>query len=43
MAAFGILINQASTDLGLDTDPSTRSPADQQIVLLNREVLDGVA
>lgn len=29
--------------LGLDTDPSTRSPADQQIVLLNREVLDGVA
>lgn len=29
--------------LGLDADPSTRSPADQQIVLLNREVLDGVA
>ncbi|SHF29733.1 WYL domain-containing protein [Thermomonas hydrothermalis] len=29
--------------LGLNTDPSTRSPADQQIVLLNREVLDGVA
>jgi len=29
--------------LGLDTDPSTRNPADQQIVLLNREVLDGVA
>ncbi|WP_058615572.1 WYL domain-containing protein [Tepidimonas taiwanensis] len=25
--------------LGLDTDPSTRSPADQQIVLLNREVM----
>jgi hypothetical protein len=29
--------------LGLDADPSTRNPADQQIVLLNREVLDGVA
>lgn len=29
--------------LGLDTDPSSRNPADQQIVLLNREVLDGVA
>ena len=29
--------------LGLDTDPSTRNPGDQQIVLLNREVLDGIA
>ncbi len=29
--------------LGLDTDPFARTPADQQIVLLNREVLDGVA
>ena len=29
--------------LGLDTAPSARNPAEQQIVLLNREVLDGVA
>jgi hypothetical protein len=29
--------------LGLDTDPYPRNPADQQIVLLNKEVLDGVA
>ncbi len=29
--------------LGLDTDPFARTPADQQIMLLNREVLDGVA
>jgi len=29
--------------LGLDTDPAARKPSDQQIVLLNREVLDGVA
>jgi hypothetical protein len=26
--------------LGLDTDPAARQPQDQQIVLLNREVLD---
>jgi hypothetical protein len=26
--------------LGLDTDPAARSPQDQQIVLLNREVID---
>jgi hypothetical protein len=29
--------------LGLNTAPSPRNPTDQQIVLLNREVLDGVA
>jgi predicted DNA-binding transcriptional regulator YafY len=29
--------------LGLDAAPSARNPADQQIVLLNREVLDGAA
>jgi len=29
--------------LGLDLDPSTRNPVDQQIVLLNKEVLRGVA
>ncbi len=29
--------------LGLDTDPTARRPADQQIVLLNREVFDALA
>jgi hypothetical protein len=34
------LIYYALKRLGLDTDPSARRPQDQQIVLLNREVLD---
>lgn len=34
------LIYYALKRLGLDTDPATRQPQDQQIVLLNREVLD---
>lgn len=36
-------LNYTLKRLGLDTDPSHRSPADQQIVLLSREVPDGVA
>lgn len=34
------LIYYALKRLGLDTDPAARQPQDQQIVLLNREVLD---
>lgn len=34
------LIYYALKRLGLDTDPAARLPKDQQIVLLNREVLD---
>ena len=34
------LIYYALKRLGLDTDPDARHPQDQQIVLLNREVLD---
>ncbi|WP_210244197.1 hypothetical protein [Arenimonas fontis] len=34
------LLYYALRRLGLDTDPATRKPADQQIVLLNREVVD---
>jgi hypothetical protein len=36
-------LNYTLKRLGLDTDPSQRSPADQQILLLSREVPDGVA
>ena len=34
------LLYYALKRLGLDTDPAARQPQDQQIVLLNREVLD---
>lgn len=34
------LLYYALRRLGLDTDPAARSPRDQQIVLLNREVID---
>lgn len=34
------LLYYALRRLGLDTDPSSRIPQDQQIVLLNREVID---
>jgi hypothetical protein len=34
------LLYYALRRLGLDTDPAARSPQDQQIVLLNREVFD---
>ena len=34
------LLYYALRRLGLDTDPAARSPQDQQIVLLNREVID---
>ena len=34
------LLYYALRRLGLDTDPAARQPQDQQIVLLNREVLD---
>jgi hypothetical protein len=34
------LLYYALNRLGLDTDPAARQPQDQQIVLLNREVLD---
>jgi len=37
------LLYDTLTRLGLDTDPANRTPSDQQIVLLIREVLDGVA
>src|SRR5690606_1680322 len=37
------LLNYTLGRLELDTAPSARNPAEQQIVLLNREVLDGVA
>lgn len=35
------LLYYALRRLGLDTDPGARKPSDQQIVLLNREVVDG--
>ena len=34
------LLNYALRRLGLDTDPPARRPMDQQILLLNREVID---
>ena len=34
------LLYYALRRLGLDTDPNARRPEDQQIVLLNREVVD---
>ena len=34
------LLYYALRRLGLDTDPAARRPQDQQIVLLNREVID---
>ena len=34
------LLNYALRRLGLDTDPGARKPQDQQIVLLNKEVVD---
>jgi hypothetical protein len=34
------LLYYALRRLGLDTDPGARKPQDQQIVLLNREVVD---
>lgn len=33
------LLYYALKRLGLDTDPAARPPRDQQIVLLNREIL----
>jgi len=37
------LLFYALKSLGLDTDPAARKPQDQQIVLLNRDILLGVA
>jgi hypothetical protein len=34
------LLYYALRRLGLDTDPTARRPQDQQIVLLNREVIN---